>query len=436
MLVRAAVVAGLHQGLLYSRELLVRPWDGRTRVVRCPPLRPMRRSEVPEPLADPAMWPGVDASALDPDRRAVYLRREQAVRAWLAGASLAGIEKSLGVDRGTLRRLVERCLMPHTDGRIQGLRALIPHSRTRGLHPHRLVAVAGRSRRDVGRHGPALRAAAAACPHRRARDRRGQGDPVGQRPPAAARRPARQAPRRLPRGGPHRPRLPAQPAGEGLPVAGRVGAPAAAGAHPAAAAHPCRHLGRHHAPVLRGRARRSQARSARAGAVHRRRGGRGRPGERAAVRRRADRRVHPRRAGLAVGARARVRPPRRAGGHPGRAAAAPAAGRVPQPGPGLPARRRLRRRRAAATVVRLLGRAQGRQRRLAPDRGHVRAGLQLRQLPHAGRPHRRADGQALHRAVLRHALRSLVGRGRGHDRPQPAGSRPASAAARCRSGSS
>ena len=91
----------------------------------------MRRSEVPEPLADPAMWPGVDASALDPDRRAVYLRREQAVRAWLAGASLAGIEKSLGVDRGTLRRLVERCLMPHTDGRIQGLRALIPHSRTR-----------------------------------------------------------------------------------------------------------------------------------------------------------------------------------------------------------------------------------------------------------------------------------------------------------------
>jgi len=40
MLVRAAVVAGLHKGLLFSSELLVRPWDGRTRVVRCPPLRP------------------------------------------------------------------------------------------------------------------------------------------------------------------------------------------------------------------------------------------------------------------------------------------------------------------------------------------------------------------------------------------------------------
>ena len=37
MLVRAAVVAGLHQGLLFSSELLVRPWDGRTRVVCCPP---------------------------------------------------------------------------------------------------------------------------------------------------------------------------------------------------------------------------------------------------------------------------------------------------------------------------------------------------------------------------------------------------------------
>ena len=37
VLVRTAVVVGLHQGHLYSAELLVRPWDGRTRVTRCPP---------------------------------------------------------------------------------------------------------------------------------------------------------------------------------------------------------------------------------------------------------------------------------------------------------------------------------------------------------------------------------------------------------------
>lgn len=91
----------------------------------------MRRSEIPEPLADPATWPGVDASALDAGDRAVYLQREAAVRAYLAGASLAEVERSLHLDRSTLRRLIERCLMPHPDGRIQGLRALIPHTRAR-----------------------------------------------------------------------------------------------------------------------------------------------------------------------------------------------------------------------------------------------------------------------------------------------------------------
>ena len=39
MLVRAAVVAGLHRGVLFSSELLVRPWDGQTRMVRCSPPR-------------------------------------------------------------------------------------------------------------------------------------------------------------------------------------------------------------------------------------------------------------------------------------------------------------------------------------------------------------------------------------------------------------
>ena len=44
VLVRTAVITGLHQGRLYSRELLVRPWDGRTRITRCPP----RTSHAPQ----------------------------------------------------------------------------------------------------------------------------------------------------------------------------------------------------------------------------------------------------------------------------------------------------------------------------------------------------------------------------------------------------
>lgn len=37
VLVRTAAIDGLHQGHLYSAELLVRPWDGRTRLMRCAP---------------------------------------------------------------------------------------------------------------------------------------------------------------------------------------------------------------------------------------------------------------------------------------------------------------------------------------------------------------------------------------------------------------
>ncbi len=36
VLVRTAVIAGLHGGLLVSADLLVRPWDRQTRVARCP----------------------------------------------------------------------------------------------------------------------------------------------------------------------------------------------------------------------------------------------------------------------------------------------------------------------------------------------------------------------------------------------------------------
>ena len=91
----------------------------------------MRRSEVPEALADPAAWPGVDVSALTQERRGIYERRELAVCAYLRGEPLTDIERLHGVDQTTISRLVARCLAPHADGRIQGLRALIPHVRAK-----------------------------------------------------------------------------------------------------------------------------------------------------------------------------------------------------------------------------------------------------------------------------------------------------------------
>ncbi len=91
----------------------------------------MRRSDIPEALCDPSTWPGVDSNALESGRREVFQRRQAAVIAYLGGASTAQIEQECKVHRGTLQRMVARCLAAHPDGRIQGLRALIPHVRAK-----------------------------------------------------------------------------------------------------------------------------------------------------------------------------------------------------------------------------------------------------------------------------------------------------------------
>lgn len=110
----------------------------------------MRRSDLPAALLDPTTWPTVDASALTGDRRDIYLRREQAVSAYLRGESRIDIEHRFGVNRASLTRLVGRCLSPHQDGRIQGLRALIPHTRAK---VYRRVQRAGRRTSQGGLSG-------------------------------------------------------------------------------------------------------------------------------------------------------------------------------------------------------------------------------------------------------------------------------------------
>jgi len=110
----------------------------------------MRRSDLPAALLDPTTWPNVDASALTGERRDIYLRREQAVSAYLRGESRIDIEHRFGVNRASLTRLVGRCLSPHQDGRIQGLRALIPHTRAK---VYRRVQRAGRRTSQGGLSG-------------------------------------------------------------------------------------------------------------------------------------------------------------------------------------------------------------------------------------------------------------------------------------------
>ena len=58
----------------------------------------MRRSDIPEGLADPSLWPTVDVTALAGERRDVYQRREQAICAYLRGETRADIEHLCALD--------------------------------------------------------------------------------------------------------------------------------------------------------------------------------------------------------------------------------------------------------------------------------------------------------------------------------------------------
>ena len=334
----------------------------------------MRRSELPEPPADPATWPGVDASALDAGRRADDLRREQAVRAWLAGSSLAEIEKSLGVDRGTLRRLIERCLMPHTDGRIQGLRALIPHSRTR---PYRRTISSLRRAEPGGRSG-AMGQLFERLPQL---VRIVEREIVGGRVSLSAND-------RLQRLGALHDKLLAACREAGLTVRdyplNQEG-----GGYRSLAVWVRRRLQARVPPLPLSRADawavttrpfsvveldghkldlRVRVRFVDASGI-----GVDLESERLFVRRGRHRRVHPRGAGLAAGARARVRPPRRAGRHAGRAAPAPGTPGISEPGPRLPVRRRLRRRRAKTRPQILLTKQKFKSDRMKENRQPVRS---------------------------------------------------------------
>lgn len=75
-------------------------------------------------------WPALDERVLDEGVKALFRRRRDALQAYANGARIADIESD-GVDRRTLRRLLQRALQPHPDGRIWGWRALVPQVRVK-----------------------------------------------------------------------------------------------------------------------------------------------------------------------------------------------------------------------------------------------------------------------------------------------------------------
>lgn len=79
---------------------------------------------------DISTWPAVDVTLLGPKTAERYTRRRTGVRTYLEGGSDAAI-RSHHIAPRQVRKLLQRCLALHPDGRIWGERALIPHKRVK-----------------------------------------------------------------------------------------------------------------------------------------------------------------------------------------------------------------------------------------------------------------------------------------------------------------
>ncbi|WP_322093949.1 integrase core domain-containing protein [Paraburkholderia bannensis] len=93
----------------------------------------LENGSIPSPGdVDLRNWPAIDLLALSAERRALYLRRERAVRLYLDGATDSQIRATCALGRAEVYRLLtERCLRQHPDGRVFGWRGLLPHARVK-----------------------------------------------------------------------------------------------------------------------------------------------------------------------------------------------------------------------------------------------------------------------------------------------------------------
>lgn len=75
-------------------------------------------------------WPAVDEFALSPRRRNQFIVRRAAMQMYMAGAKYDEILAATGLSKSFFYNLLQRVGAMHPDGRIWGLRALIPWIRT------------------------------------------------------------------------------------------------------------------------------------------------------------------------------------------------------------------------------------------------------------------------------------------------------------------
>lgn len=93
----------------------------------CDQSSPCRRTSLDPRVRRLEAWPLADTSRMKPADRALFERRYQAVCGYMRGVRLADLTKKWGLSRWEIVRLRNRCLKVHSDGRLWGFRALVPH---------------------------------------------------------------------------------------------------------------------------------------------------------------------------------------------------------------------------------------------------------------------------------------------------------------------
>lgn len=101
----------------------------------------IKRSAMPEILADLSVWPTVDPTDLGEEQKAKFESRSEAIRLFVEdrNVSIEDIKRKTGVHREQLYRSLERCLSRDADGRIFGFRGLIPNKHLKAYTRHTKV---------------------------------------------------------------------------------------------------------------------------------------------------------------------------------------------------------------------------------------------------------------------------------------------------------
>lgn len=86
-------------------------------------------SKLDQGLLNTGSWPGADDLSLPKDEQDLFVRRSNAVKAYIKNDVATLVNTALSPQEAL--RLLRRCLTTHPDGRIYGFRALLPHIRVK-----------------------------------------------------------------------------------------------------------------------------------------------------------------------------------------------------------------------------------------------------------------------------------------------------------------